>query len=209
MTTPTPLASLLRNRASLVELAIAAVGLALGVNLVASALAAYLGSTIGWMATVGVVLTAASLAIIARRTIGARRVSRSFEGFLCFRRNGSELIPIPRYKYNEELIECTSALFAENEAPRKLWDNDPVHKTFEFDPKSRTSKRRSTAAGKLVVEATEYFVLETLSTRLTDFFNLSGLDTKRLKEFTREDLGPVVFGNRFLGKVCTTLPPPS
>jgi len=50
----------------------------------------------------------------------------------------------------------------------------------------------------LIVEATEYYVLETLSTHLTDYFNQSELDSARLKEFSREDVADIVFKNRFL-----------
>ncbi|PLC07467.1 hypothetical protein CY658_10980 [Variovorax sp. RO1] len=105
---------------------------------------------------------------------------------------------VPRYEYSEEIKSFVEGLFAENAAPKRLWDSDPVHNAFEIDVNAGTGRIRQTEAGQLIVEATEYFVLETLSTHLTDYFNQSGLEAAHLKELSREDVPDIVFKNRFL-----------
>ncbi|HDR9096502.1 hypothetical protein QZM46_23580 [Burkholderia vietnamiensis] len=177
---------------------LAAIVLALGVNLLASGVSGYLGSKTGIMVLIGVALTLLSIYLISRRTLSSRSATREFEGFVCFRSGTADLIAVPRYRYAEELESYLEALFAENDAPKKLWESDPVDKGFEFNHATRTSTKRTTHSGKLLIEATEYFILEILSTHLTDYFNQSNFDASRLRELAREDVAPIVFSNRFL-----------
>jgi hypothetical protein len=192
------LESVLKDRNSIVELVLAAVVLGLGVNLLATAVGVYFQDSVWPLTLLGASLVVLGISVTARRLFGASKIERKFEGFVCFRRGTSELIPVPRYEYVEELIDHVTALFSENEAPKKLWESDPVHKSIEVDVQTLSAKKRVTAAGQLLVEATEYFVLETLSTHLTDYFNQSGLDAARLREFGREDVPTLLFKNRFL-----------
>ena len=192
------LASFLRGRGTVIELVLAAVVLALGVNLIATSIAAYFQDAPWSLALLGVSLSILSIGIISRRIFSANHLELELDGFVCFRRKTSELIPVPRYPYGEEIDRYLKALFAENDAPLKLWESDPVHKSFETDPDSGKRGKRTTAAGKLLVEATEYFVLEKLSTHLNDYFNQSTVDSDRLHELTREDVSAIVFSNRFL-----------
>lgn len=193
-----PINALLKSRGTLIELALAAVVLALGVNLLSSAISEYFETAPNSMILLGGSLILLSISVIARRTLTARSEESVIEGFVCFRRETSQLINVPRYRFCEELSNCLKSLFSENLAPKKAWESDPIHKTFEHDFKTQTSKRHTTEAGKLLIEATEYFALDILSTHLTDYFNHSGLDSDRLKELSREDVGPIVFSNRFL-----------
>lgn len=192
------LAPFLRSRGALIELVLAAVVLALGVNLLATSVAVYFQDAAWSLVLLGISLSILSIAVISRRTFASSHIERELKGFVCFRRETSELIPIPRYAYGEEIGTYLKALFAENDAPRKLWETDPVHKSFETDPDTGKHTMRTTAAGQLLIEATEYFVLEKLSTHLSDYFNQSTVDSARLHELTREDVAPIVFSNRFL-----------
>lgn len=193
-----PLATLLHNRGAFVQVLASAALLALGINLFAAALFSALAghSSVLWFLAICVLVL--SVCVIARLAIPSRHISRKLEGFVVFRRDSSDLIPVPRYHFAEELGSFLTGLFAENEAPKKLFESDPVHKAFDVDRKTGTGRIRQTEAGKLIVEATEYYVLETLSTHLTDYFNQSELDSARLKEFSREDVADIVFKNRFL-----------
>lgn len=197
-TSTPPLSSLLKSRSTLIELVVAAIVLALGVNLLASAIVSKFQTNEKAIVIIGIILTLFSLMAIARRTLATRRIARDIEGFLCFKRKSPELIPVPRYRYSEDIKHSLSALFAENEAPKKLWENDPRHKESSPSQEQQLHFGEKTAADNLIVEATEYFILETLSTHLTDYFNQPNLDSGRTRKLTREDLGPLVFGNQFL-----------
>ena len=192
------LAPFLKSRGTLIELVLAAVVLALGINLLATSITAYFQDATWSLALLGRSLSILSVTVITRRTFASNHIERELNGFVCFRRKTSELISIPRYEYGEEIERYLKALFSENDAPRKLWETDPVHKSFEIDPDTGEHKHRTTAAGQLLIEATEYFVLEKLSTHLTDYFNRSTVDSARLYELTREDVATIVFSNRFL-----------
>lgn len=191
------LGTLLKSRSALIELFLAAVVLALGVNLLATALAEYVGTGAAlWL--LGISLAVLGVGSIARRTIASTRMRRKIKGLVCIQDKTQGVFEIPRYAFSENLVRYFKALFAENEAPRKLWDSDPISKTFKHDPEAGTFEVRATAAGQLITEATEYFVLETLSAHLTDFFNRSGMDEALVQELNREDVPDVVFRNRFL-----------
>lgn len=192
------LAPFLKSRGTLIELVLAAVVLALGINLLATSIAVYFQDAAWSLALFGTSLSILSITFIARRTFASNHIERELNGFVCFRPKTSELISIPRYEYVEEIERYLKALFSENDAPQKLWESDPVHKSFEIDPNTGKHKHRTTAAGQLLIEATEYFVLENLSTHLTDYFNHSDIDSAHLHELTREDVATVVFSNRFL-----------
>jgi hypothetical protein len=198
MSHPPVVASILKSRGAVLELVVAAVVLALGVNLLATAIADLFETSKQAMLWTSLALVVASLAIIARRTIASRYVSRSFEAFLCYHSKENRLVEVPRYAFSEHISDYFKGLFAENEAPKKLWDSDPLSNTFKFDTKTGSFEKRTTAAGQLIVEAVEYLLLEKLSTHLTDYFNHASLDKEGLQELTREDVPSVIFKNRFL-----------
>ncbi len=198
MSQPPILASILKSRGAIVELFIAAVILAIGVNLFAAAIATFFDSNANALVWLSSALIFLSIGLIGRRTISTTRVSRTFEGFIYYSGSENKLIEIPRYEISEQLSLYIDGLFAENEAPKKLWDSDPISKTFDRDAKAGVFKKRATAAGQLLIEATEYFVLQKLSLHLSDYFNRVEVDGHRLEKLTREDVPSVLFKNRFL-----------
>jgi hypothetical protein len=193
-----PISKTLTDRRTLVQLFIAAVVLGLGVNILSSAIADMYADAIFALWILAFSLILLGLALIARQTIPSRRMEKILSGFVVFHRGTSDLIEVPRYGYGEDLTSYLEGLFSENSAPKILWETDPVNKGHEFNADTKRWRKRQTEAGQLLVEATEYYVLEKLSTHLTDYFNQTGLDSKRLKDFAREDIADIVFKNRFL-----------
>lgn len=190
--------SILKGRGAVIELVIAAVFLALGVNLLATVVGNAFVARQELLLGAGAALTFVSLGLIARRAVPAMKVSREFSGFLCVGQNEAEFVEVPGYDYSEELVGYMKALFAENEAPKKLWIADPLSKSFEFSVETGLATHRLTEAGKLIVEGTEYFVLEKLSTHLTDYFNRPAVEQSRISTLRRENIPGVLLGNRFL-----------
>ena len=90
-----------------------------------------------------------------------------------------------------------SPLSSENEL-KKMWDKGPVDKGLHYD---KDTGKVSCATGKghqLIIEATEYYVLEKLSSHLTDYFNRPHFDEQELHTFARNDIPDVLLSNRFL-----------
>lgn len=196
MSKSAPLATLLQNRGALLQLLVATVFLAVGVNLLSSAIEGSLsGRSALWKWAL--LLLVISLIVVVKQTIPSRHVVRKMKGFLVIHSNTKELIKVPRYHFSEVLKSFFVALFAENTAPKRLWESDSVENAFE-DIRAGGKRIRETEASKLIVEATEYYVLEELSTHLTDYFGQSKLESKRLQELSREDIPDIVFKNRFL-----------
>lgn len=196
MSKSAPLATLLKNRGALLQILVATVFLAVGVNLLSSAIEGSLsGSSALWK--LSLLLLTISLIVIVKQTIPSRHVDREMKGFLIIHSKTKELIKVPRYHYSEVLKSFFVALFAENTAPKRLWESDSVENAFK-EIHAGGKRIRETEAGKLIVEATEYYILEELSTHLTDYFGQSELESKRLQELSREDIPDIVFNNRFL-----------
>lgn len=197
MSKSAPLATLLQNRGALLQILVAAVVLAVGVNLLSSAIE---GSLSGKPALWGtsLLLLGLSALVVAKQTIPSRHAHRKMSGFIIFNSQTNELIKAPRYDYSEKLKSFIEGLFAENSAPKHLWDSDSVDNAFEFDAQAGGLRIRKTEAGQLIVEATEYYVLEELSTHLTDYFGQSELESGKLQKLCREDVPDIVFNNRFL-----------
>jgi hypothetical protein len=192
------LKALLSGRGALLELFFAAVLLALGVNLLASGLSALSNISSGRLILLSSVLIIISFSLIARKLLERRYVQRKFGGIFLYNQQKNELVRIPAYKFSEETSNYFASLFAENEAMRKLWDSEPIGTIIEHDIESNRMIIRDVASRALIREATEYFLLDNLSTHLKNYFEQSSLDENRLKDFGREDVPTVLFKNRFL-----------
>ncbi|MEA3233749.1 hypothetical protein OP492_03650 [Pseudomonas mosselii] len=196
MSNSAPLATLLKNRGALLQILVATVFLAVGVNLLSSAIADSLsGKPALWGLATLLLLTC--LIIVAKQTIPSRHVYRKMKGFLVIHSETKELIKVPRYHFSESLKSFFVALFAENTAPKRLWNSDPIENAFK-DIHTNGGRIRETEAGKLIIEATEYYLLEQLSIHLTDYFGKSKLESKQLQKLSRENIPDIVFNNRFL-----------
>lgn len=192
------LKALLSGRGALLELFFAAVLLALGVNLLASGLAALSNITSGQLILASSVLIAISFGLIARKLLERRHVQRKFSGLFVYNKQKNELVCIPAYEFSEAISGYLASLFSENEATRKLWDKEPLSSIFDYNNESKRVTLRQVASRALIREATEYFLLNCLSTHLAGYFNQSPFDKNLLKEFEREDVPTVLFKNRFL-----------
>ena len=192
------LASILKGKGAIIELIIGAVFLGLGVNLLATAVASFFDKSPILLATTSLSLIVLSIFFIARRILSTFNATQEFEGFFCCHRETNKLINIPEYEYSEDLFRNFKSLFSENEAYKKAWHSDPISKTHTFDKASGRHIKRVPTSAQLIIEATEYFVLDKLSTHLADYFNDDTIDKNLLQEITREDVPSLVFKNRFL-----------
>ena len=192
------LKALLSGRGALLELFFAAVLLALGVNLLASGIAAFFDVTSGRLILTSSALIVISFGLIARKLLEQRCVQRRFSGLFVYNKQRNELVRIPAYEFSEAVSGYLDSLFSENEAIRKLWEKEPLSGIFDYNKESKKVTLRQLASLALIREATEYFLLDRLSTHLTDYFNEPPFDNNLLKQFEREDVPTVLFRNRFL-----------
>jgi hypothetical protein len=190
--------ALLANKSALIELISVAIVLALGIEFVASAAITALGLAWWKGLLLGAALVIAALALLAHRLFGSMSRRINMHGFFLYDVNSKRLLPVPRYRFGDDLADYLSAAFAENEALKVIWENQPPSMMFEFDHESGVGQMKECRGAELVSEATEYFILDRLSTHLTDYFNHDRYAKDRLREFSREDVPDILLKNRFM-----------
>ena len=190
--------SILSDRSIILELILAGVLLALGVEFIAAWGTAITGSSPKTV-TVGILLLSIALLVWLRRSMAHTRQRQvQLDGFLVYFRKDNALVDVPRYHYGSELFGYLAAAFAENTALKTLWDKEPLTEAFQFDHEKGTAKLRNNQSMQLVREATEYFVLHQLSIHLADYFNKKEYNEGQLKEYQRQDVPDILLRNRFL-----------
>jgi hypothetical protein len=192
------LSGVLSERGTLVELLVVAVLLAVGINLVSSALPELLRWLTLTTGVVGCVLILVALLLLVTKIYRQLDYTRTIKGFFVLDKNANELVDVPRYDYAHDLRRFLRGAFAEDSALRAVWDRDPLTKAYEFDRESGQMNYHVTDAGRLIREATEYYVLSSLSTHLTDYFNDDTFDDGELQTFLRQDVPDVLLTNRFM-----------
>ncbi|MDD5150548.1 MAG: hypothetical protein PHC28_08705 [Flavobacterium sp.] len=173
----------LDDRANVIELFLVAILISFGINLLTSALFNILhfpnkDCILLFVGILSLLLSSLYFILkISRKT----KIRKEFKGFIIFEEATGMPIECDGYDYSEELNQNFTSAFTENKALLHIWEND--------SRKDRNS---------LIIEATEYYLIDELSTHLTDYFNIHGLDKKQLKEFSRKDIPDILLSNRFL-----------
>lgn len=182
------------SRSNLIELIILVILAALGVNLIAGYLLTFL--TLNSLMTIvaGAILCVGSVLYLAARLLGRRVESRTYDAFLIYNNKTNEIIRVPRYEFSERVYEYMEGAFAENPALKTLWKKEPL-KDLSVSDQVKGKRHRS---AQLLSEATEYFVLDRLSTHLIDYFADENFKEENLKRYGREDIPEVLLSNRFL-----------
>lgn len=117
----------------------------------------------------------------------------SVTGFLTYLKDENSIKTIPRYRFSEKISRYLESAFNENEALRRQWDKEPLRNIF-------IQNKDDVASGslRLIREASEYYLIETLSMHLTDYFNKENYDKNLLSELSREDVPSILLSNRFM-----------
>ncbi len=184
------------NRKNLIEIVVVTILLAFGVNLLAGRVLALTALKPLLPILVGAILCLGSIAYLSARLFGRHIESRTYEAFLIYNKKKKEIIPVQRYAFLEGIHQYMVGAFAENPALKTLWENEPLSDFSVSDIVKDKHKRPRSA--QLLSEAVEYFILDELSTHLTDYFNVESFRKENLKEYRREDIPEVLLSNRFL-----------
>lgn len=193
-----PLFDFLIGRTSLTELILVAVLISFSVNIISGSL-----TLLKWFNPYagiffGIVICSLSIMYLIVRTFGKRVRNQKYEGFFIYSKIENTLIRVQRYDISEFLSSSLNSAFVENSALKLIWDKEPVNTFFKFDKKKKKVIRREPRSSKLLKELIEYYILEKLSTHLTDYFNKSKLRKENIYEFTRNEIPDVLLSNRFL-----------
>src|ERR687896_557157 len=207
-----PLSGILSERSSLTNIIIGTIIASLGVNLVSESILQmfYFGAHIIFIIGIGASL--ASVWYFIRIMTAKRTQERNYSGFFIVDHVEKKVIPVNRYPYSINLSRYLESACAESEDIRMVLErsiyvpdttikvprenNDEVG--IEREERATLKKLKATPDRRLILEATEYFVLRMLSTHLTNYFNDEKFKEENLIKVERKDIPQVLLENRFL-----------
>jgi hypothetical protein len=164
------------------------------------------------VAIIGVGLSFASIWYFIRVMTAKRTQIRNYSGFFIVDYAEKKAISVSRYSYSEDLSLYLRSACAESPDIKMVWEKslyipDSTNKIdlknideerIEREVRARSNKYLASPDRRLIIEATEYFVLKMLSTHLTDYFNDEKFQEENLTKFERKDIPQVLLENRFL-----------
>lgn len=191
-----PVENVISTRGGVLEIAIVALVLSFGINIISN----YVYSLIGGRSII-IWLIFSACFIVCFLFIVAK-VSSSYDkrikisGVQFIKSADRRVVSVDGYDFSEKAAEQMGALFSEHKAIGRAWCESGL--TVEFSRRDGKISRSIPAANKIQKEQVEYYVLNELSTHLTDYFNLSEVARDKIVEIGREDIPTVLMSNRFL-----------
>jgi hypothetical protein len=207
-----PLSGILTERHSLTNIIIGTIIASLGVNLVSESILQvfFFGPHI--VLIIGIGASLVSIWYFMRVMTAKRTQVRNYSGFFIVNYVEKKVIPVSRYPYSENLSRYLESACAESQdikmaLERSVYVPDTTIKTpqeniddvrIQREERAAVKKLMGTPDRRLILEATEYFVLRMLSTHLTNYFNDEKFKEKNLTKFERKDIPHALLENRFL-----------
>ncbi|MEW6635097.1 MAG: hypothetical protein AB1440_29855 [Pseudomonadota bacterium] len=184
-------------RSELGQLIIGAVIIALGAGIVASGIVQIFAAKALPVTLFGFGFLCVGLLVAAWRVVPARAGKVQIDAALLIDSRTRVPISIERYDFSSRIFSYIKALSVENKALGKVWSDNKFYILSGLD--TGDVKLSSTESKKIAIEAAEYFVLDSLSTHLTDYFNQEpSADPEKLVTFERDDVPEIFAKNRFL-----------
>jgi hypothetical protein len=207
-----PLSGILTERHSLTNIIIGTIIASVGVNLISGSILQifFFGAHI--MLIIGIGASLASVWYFMRIMTAKRTQVRNYSGFFIVDHVEKKVIPVNRYPYSIYLSRYLESACAESQdikmiLERSIYVPDTTIKIprgkidevrIEREERAAIKKLKATPDRRLILEATEYFVLRMLSTHLTNYFNDEKFKEENLTKLERKDIPQVLLENRFL-----------
>lgn len=139
---------------------------------------------------IGLILIFVGLIFFILKIFGVKNYKKDINGFLLINKKEKTAINIDSYDFSQKMSDYIKYAFNEDPGLKKIWT------TTEFQVEKRTDKYKEVL--KIINEAAEYYLLNSLSIHLLEFFNNEGYDLTQIKEYQRLDIPDVLLKNRFL-----------
>ncbi len=186
------------SRSAFLEVVVAAIVIGICVGIIATYIYSSYEEKAGAIVAAAIAVLTVSIYALSQKLGSSGHAQLTIESFLLLPKDCKSVIQVPRYDYSENICRYLTGAFEENPALKAQWLKEPMGSGFKFDPKKGTGTFKRSASSKLIEEATEYYVLDTLSTHLTDYFNKPSYPSSMLNELTRDDVSDILLSNRFM-----------
>ncbi len=207
-----PLSGILTERNSLMNIIIGTIIASLGINLVSESILQVFSFGPHIVLIIGIGTSLASVWYFMRVMTAKRIQVRNYSGFFIVDHIEKKVIPVSRYPYSENLSRYLESACAESQdikmvLEKSIYVPDTTIKIprenideigIEREERAAVKKLMATPDRRLILEATEYFVLRMLSTHLTNYFSDEKFKEENLTKFERKDIPQVLLENRFL-----------
>jgi len=137
----------------------------------------------------------------------------------------NSILDIPGYDFSGRMKKVFDAAFLENPAYLNIWNKFPLFKKSNVIPihvqsvknegessilysaiyESENPVIKNETSMKLLNEAIEYVLIESISDQLSDYFGFSNNSDSKIKKFNKKDIPEVLLSNRFLYLFTTPL----
>ncbi|EIF2259506.1 hypothetical protein LFR79_003549 [Vibrio cholerae] len=186
------------SRSAFLEIVVAAIVIGICVGIIATFIYSTYEEKSNAIVIGAITILIVSTYALSQKLGSSGHAQLTIKSFLLLSKDCKKVINVPRYHYGEALYRYLTGAFVENSALKAQWLKEPMASGFKFDPQKGTGIFKRSASSRLVEEATEYYVLDTLSTHLTDYFNKPHYPNSMLNELTREDVSDILLSNRFM-----------
>ncbi|MBD7966646.1 hypothetical protein [Paenibacillus gallinarum] len=193
----------LTNRAGIVEIFIIAFAIALSVSLTANYLFLIEGLNKIFLLVLGLTLFFSSMIYLIFIKFKTMRFEKKISGFFIYNKVENELIPVYGYNYGENIARIIKSTITEKPAYYHAWNTSKLSDSSPIIIGEKTSDA-SNAAQKLIIESTQFFLIDALSTHLSKYFNEYDKD-KFIKEYGRNDILQVLSKNRIMELFTTPI----
>lgn len=192
--------TLIQSQKSGYELIMTSVFITIGVNLLSTGIAELFSFQhknliliiIGAIISIGVIIR------ITLSKIKELNQTIKVNGFVIYDEENHEIVGVPEYTVSTDMVGYLNSAFAENEALKKLWNEESIGQfTIVGGKPGERAMGIATHSGALFIELLEYCVIHKLSLHLSAYFNNS-YEKQRVRKFQRNDIPGVLLSNRFL-----------
>lgn len=213
----------LLNRKEFIKLILAACVLAMGTSLIANFITDYFKSNLLLILMIGILLILIVAIYFVYTIISEANNEIEINTLVAIDSKNKRVFPVLRYKFSEKLASTLKAVFLENEALKKQWEddfknNEEENKQSNNEDTSKDDedenkkvkyysivriigdepKKEKGKSDKILAEAVEFLILEELSLHLSTYFNNYNHQDKLIKEYTRSDFPKILLQNRII-----------
>lgn len=188
------LSKVFEERKYFTEFLVIIIGLGIGLEILANGIIEYFRISPLFSIVFGSIFTIFGAIFVAKRLLAHRILKKNIQGVIFYREKDLRILDPYPYDFGSSIYSYFYFLFNENEAIKRRWEKENLN----FLESDFQDKRFNHYGYCLLVNASQYYLIQKISTHLTDYFASLDLKEKKLINLKREDIPEILFKNEFL-----------